>query len=264
MTADGSNLYWAAKIDGTIMKAPSGGGKPITLASNQEYPSTGIAVSGSRVYWFNYFSQRQVMSVDIAGGEPVQLAAGGWDLRDLAVDETGIYFPDSGLEKTIMRMDREGGALTTVATDSGATMLTAIAIDAESVYWTRLPAKLMKVSKSGGTPVELGTGDGARDVAVHGSHVFWLTGSALLKTGVDGGESVVLVDGQEYANSLAVDAENAYWVDFTAGNVMKVSVDGGPPTTIASGQDSPQTVAVDDVYVYWSNGGDSTIRKAPK
>jgi hypothetical protein len=78
---------------------------------------------------------------------------------------------------------------------------------------------------------------------------------------------VVMVDGQQSAYALAVDADNIYWTTLVGGTVMQAPINseiggsatsgstsgsGGTPITLASGQVSPFAIAVNFQAVYWA------------
>src|SRR5215831_7611506 len=93
-----------------------------------------------------------------------------------------------------------------------------IAIDDTSIYWTTLgqnagPAQVLKMPKTGGTPI-------------------------------------VLADGQQSPLEIAVDGENVYWTTLH-GQVLSVAKSGGPLTVLADGQIYPLAIAVDATDIYW-------------
>jgi hypothetical protein len=52
-SVDATSLYWTNYNDGTVMKMPTSGGTPTTLASSQNNPGF-IAVDATSVYWTNF------------------------------------------------------------------------------------------------------------------------------------------------------------------------------------------------------------------
>ncbi len=96
LALDATSVYWTATSDGTIMKAPLYGGRPVTLALLQSHP-TGIAVDATNVYWTNYqgagtCALGSVMKVPITGGTPVTLASDQLFPDGIAVDATSLYW----------------------------------------------------------------------------------------------------------------------------------------------------------------------------
>src|SRR5207237_428964 len=102
---DAANVYWVDTNGGTAMKAPRGGGTPITLATGLDQPQA-IAVDGTSVYWTNLAPSTEmgtVMKVAIGGGTPVVLANGQHGPLGIAVDATSVYWTNSG-DGTVMKL----------------------------------------------------------------------------------------------------------------------------------------------------------------
>jgi hypothetical protein len=110
IAVDATNIYWATQgglntstgapvpNSGTIVKAPVGGGTPVTLASSQDWP-TGLAIDSQNVYWVNTGSgmnDGEIVVVPIAGGTPATLVYSGVNPTGLALTSTGILWTDTG------------------------------------------------------------------------------------------------------------------------------------------------------------------------
>ena len=146
-----------------------------------------------------------------------------------------------------------------------------IAADATSIYWSEFGGLIRKVAKSGGNPITLYASPfNPSGIAVDDTNVYFGDGLSLRAIPKNGGNSVVLA---AYSPSqVALDTNNVYGTDYTAGAIRKVSKVGGTLITLATGSSSPSGIATDGANVYWSeqswpgvvrqvsvNGGNPTI-----
>ncbi len=151
--------------------------------------------------------------------------------------------------------------LTTLA--SGYRTANAIAVDAQSVYWTT-DTSVMKVPISGGSPTTLANGTGA--TAVDATSLYWTTGNSVMKVPLAGGSPVRLTtlagcaDVECGPGAIAVNATAVYAVDFPS-SIFTVPLIGGIAVTLASGQSGPSGIAADAENVYWTNnlGSNGTV-----
>jgi hypothetical protein len=111
MAVDTTSVYWTTAsgggvegtADGTVMKAPIGGGPAVTLASIKAGPY-GIAVDATSVYWISGAgagSGEGVFKLPLNGGTPIALASGQSGSRGIAVDATSVYWTNS--DGTVMK-----------------------------------------------------------------------------------------------------------------------------------------------------------------
>jgi hypothetical protein len=136
-----------------VMKAPLGGGRPVTLVSEDFFsePGGAIAVNSTGVYWTNETSgpgpggeSFAVMKVALDGGTPVTLASSS---GAIAVDSTSIYWTSARMganDGTVMKVALGGGTPVTLA--SGQDTPISIAVDATSLYWTNTSGSVMKLT----------------------------------------------------------------------------------------------------------------------
>jgi hypothetical protein len=265
----------------------SGVCQPVTLAA-VDAGITALAVDLTSVYWTSLNSDGSpgVFKVPLGGGSVVQLSNQDVSAQaqgiGIAVDGTNVYWTDDvGTNSSTLRAVPVGGGTTaTVASNAPE----GVAVDANNVYWAAGPATpnsgaIMKMPKSGGTPVALASGLASPlGIAVNSTSVFWtdFTNGLIMSVPIAGGAPVTVASNQSRPFAIAADNTSVYWNNddtspqFTGnGSVMKAPVGGGAPVTLASAQRiSRGAIAIDGQSVYWvasvDNAGSSgEIMKVP-
>jgi hypothetical protein len=92
-------VYWTDSMAGTVMRAPLGGGGSPAIAASSPAGVDGsadnisaIAFDATYLYWLDSTAQ-SIMRAPIGGGTGTPITNyGGADCRDLAVDDTAIYW----------------------------------------------------------------------------------------------------------------------------------------------------------------------------
>lgn len=270
IAVDGSTVYWtdesgcwnghgSGNTTGRVMRVSSGGGTPVTLAWGQASPQWSIAVDGASVFWTNFDSGGgQTMRLPKGGGTSVTLASSGtgnpWGI---SVDATSVYWAIRD-QNAVVSVPIGGGAVSTLAAMQPLPGSTAV--DATFLYWTTFgtdgmggSGTVMKVPKSGGTPVTLVSGQSPGSVAVDATSVYWLSGG-VQKVPLSGGTpSTLATGGTDYGSGgIALDGAYVYWGN--GQDMMKVPKSGGASVTLATGQPVVGGVAVDAKSVYWTTG----------
>lgn len=183
-----------------ILVAPLDGGPRRTLASMTS--SYFVHTDGHSVVWSETGSQRssgQIMQVPIDGGTPRVLADAGCSPRDVAIDESGVYWLCSGKS-----FDEAGGQVRMLATDAtqpqtladGQLAPRVLATDVDAVYWVddgRHGRTLRKVSKRGREVIDLmpqtrrwGNRSNVDAIQIFGDRVYFNAGDAVWAVTVDG------------------------------------------------------------------------------
>jgi hypothetical protein len=164
-----------------------GNGKAATVATTgDKLVRTALAVNATHVFWAQGGS---IVRAPKGGGEPavvIKLPAG--KIQRLAADDAAVYWTDSGTgdpqwSGRVYRASLDGK----VETLSDAPSPFAIAVDADSVYWTS-----------------------STD-----------TGGRILSRKKSGGATFVLASDQHGPRSVAVDDRSVYWIDKGDGNVCR-------------------------------------------
>jgi len=156
ITADSSYVYWtngatgtAEKTDGTVVRAPLGGGTETPLASGQPHAGP-LAVDAQNIYWMTgNMNSGKLMKKPLSDtSSSVTLFSWENDRRaplDMAADTSFVYWVDK-YKGTVMRSPKNPGA-PTVALASNQGLLQMIAVDDTAFFWTNLEGKVMKLAK---------------------------------------------------------------------------------------------------------------------
>ena len=236
IAVDAANVYWT-EASGNVMQAPLGGGTPFTLASGQPGP-TGIAVQGGSVYWLDLgsassSSDAAINTVPVGGGAIVTLAhqvagcdiGAGGEPNVIAVDSTSVYYsasPSHGSSSAsqVLSVPLGGGTPTVLASDPEALGISSIAIDATRVYYVTNNALIKSVPLTGGSPVTLTTTGSLSGFAVDATNAYGVLGGGISIEPLGGGmPSLVAMTSSDIIESIAADATQVYWTDWTRGQV---------------------------------------------
>lgn len=135
------------------------------------------------------------------------------------------------------------------------------------VYFTDSSARPLKRAASSGSGVTALADrfEGARNVLIHGAHVYWVDASRLLRTPLAGGATTVLAEGsgdhgEGTTADLVVDDSYAYWANSVATLtcsppctwvIEKVPLAGGAPVTLATVDRKVAAIAADATRIFW-------------
>ena len=142
----------------------------------------------------------------------------------------------------------------------------AIALDDRSIYWiSDSRSSISKMSKAGGAPARIVTGDkNIRRMVLDGDRIYFNTDDEVKSVSKAGGVPVTLATITDIAYySLAVDKANVYYVSTREkkNQLMKVGKDGGPTSSLASDLYIPSDITADGANAFWIDYADDSVKK---
>jgi hypothetical protein len=142
-----------------------------------------------------------------------------------------------------------------------------LVVNGSHVYFTDSSARPLKRAALSGAGVTALADrfEGARNVLIHGTDVYWVDAARLLRTPLAGGATIVLAEGsgdhgEGTTADLVVDDAYAYWVNSVetltcsppcTWVIQKVPLGGGAPLTLATVNRKVAAIAADAVRVFW-------------
>lgn len=159
---------------------------------------------------------------------------------------------------------------TVIAMSPGGYTVSAIAVDATTVFWTNPPTPTSTTGYVSGKAISGGTTHGIAQsssivpagIAVDLNNVYWtdLAGSVWINPNPNSQSAF----GYQWTSpatitplAVALDKKNVYWVDTTLDTVEQAPKTGGSPIVLAKQAVPPHALAVDPAgtFVYWVNRG---------
>lgn len=238
---------------------------PVALASGQGTPWS-IALSTTHVYWTVRGYPGYVRRVPRDGGLTQTLASGQGDPDGLALNATHVVWANA--DDTIRTVPVNGGSVATLATVAGAHPV-GVAVKGSYVFWTNWGAgTIQRVGLSGGTPVELSSGENLpHRIVSDGTNVWWTSigNDAVRRADIDGSNVTTVADGQVDSLGVAIDETHVYWSNQGDKAISRASFTTGSITVLASAPNIPAGIAVDDTHVYFTDGHPTgAVRRVPK
>jgi hypothetical protein len=198
------------------------------------------------------------------------LASGINDPGWLAVDGTSVYFTVGGNSPAsgpgLMRVSKTGGTLATIASQPD---LSALALDATSIFWSASDGTLQTASLTGKMPATLASGlHVPQSLALDATSIYFAEANPgrISKVPLAGGAPVPLATGVSFPQGLVVDASNIYWVEGGGAppdydtRLMMMPLAGGTPTPLwDDGALATAALAVDAHNIYWTTSSSSTV-----
>jgi streptogramin lyase len=221
--------------------------------------ATGLAVSGSHLYWANPERGSIARANLDGGGVEEDFIAGLGRPRWVAVGGEYIYW--TSLAGAIGRARLDGGEAEPNFIDSGGKPQ-GIAVGGGKLYWADDGNHSIARASADGSEVEpgfhpLSKTEVPQGVAVDGSHVYWTENepiSYVSRSNLDGTEEVFrFIDYTAEVRGIAVDGQHVYWATQGGGRIGRVNLalDEVEPELV-TGAAGATGLAVDGLHLYWS------------
>jgi len=297
VAVDGATLVWTDDAAGTVSRAPSAGGPPSVIASEEDHPRA-VQLRGPRAFWLagtlatGGADAATIRSAALDGSAPASLVAPAGGVTGFVASPDGqtIYFGASGAvrgvattpgaQPVIVATDEQNGALRAFALDGSALMFHAYDASGtgavEVVASVEGPQARCRASLEGGVWVgDLCASIGQLlqgptqlfSVAAAGAG-YWPAASALMMSSLTSGaiDRVALATCEAANDVLALGAGGDELVISTvAGEIGKRPFASAPDVLgvrLARDQKTPRSVASDGARAYWSTG-DCQILSTP-
>ena len=137
LALDGESVYWADRLEGTIVAVPKAGGASRTLATGRGLPGS-VVVDGDALYWVEKRSEAVWTMPKAGGAPPRQLVQDFAGFAHLLVDARGVVWVNEAAvdgEFRVLMVPRAGGDA--IALSDGVDGVEALAGDAAHLYWER-------------------------------------------------------------------------------------------------------------------------------
>jgi len=122
-------VYWASPNHGKLMRVPTSGGTPTTIAQGQSTP-VGLVLDDAKLTWINQ-GDGTVRRANLNGSSPATVANGMGQLKTVTQDAGMLYWANDAGE--VWRCATDGSGLMKIA--DGQVDPDDIAVDGNWVYW---------------------------------------------------------------------------------------------------------------------------------
>ncbi len=220
--------------------------QPVVVAAGQEYAYR-LAATEKAVYWTR--ADGSVLRA-YEGGAPEVIAKEQYAARDIAVNDTHVYWANVGAG-TLARAPLAGTGEEVVI--SGLTQPWSIAISSTTLVWTENETGHVYVASldSGQAPTLLATTPGAWDVVMDATNVYWTTvfGGSVYAAPLAGGAPAMLAGDLTPPQALAISGDRLFFGTAADAGVFSVPTTGGAPTSLV--EKGGFGVAADGEHVYF-------------
>jgi hypothetical protein len=216
----------SADTHGAVVRLPLGGNSITTVASDLDWPAA-LAADPLNLYVAIH-------------GPPLECQNG-----NCAEEYRG----------GVSVVPKNGGPVTRLV--EGVTAVTAVAVDADHVYFGT-NGYVRKVPINGGPTETLASGAyTVQSIALDASYVYFAEGQGPInRVPIGGGATELLYSSGGLPRGLNVDANHLYWVAYKpSGFSLRIPLNGGTAQILGGCEGFPSDLALDEEQVFWVNWG---------
>lgn len=228
---------------------------PVIIVQGEPAPMN-VAVDATHVYWTNAQNAGNIARATLDGDDRTELTVATSPF-DLAIDDDDVFYT---ADDEVLRVDKAGGAATTLIGSTGAAR--GVAIDDTDVFYVDMAANdadgdVERVPKQGGSETVLATAETSpRFFTVMAGDVYWTDDAAktVSRTKTDASGPVdLLASDQNDAWDITANADIASWTNLAdVGELKWLSLaDLNDLRTIAISV-RPWGITIGEEYVWWT------------
>jgi hypothetical protein len=132
---DDANVYWADRLDGSLVSIPKAGGAPHVLATDRGLPGF-VAVQGDAVTWVEQRSE-SLWTMPKTGGPPRRLVQDFAGFANVVVDPRGVFWTNEAAVEGVFHVLTVGPAGDAETVSAAVDGVDALASDGERLFWDR-------------------------------------------------------------------------------------------------------------------------------
>ena len=135
LAIDDANVYWADRLEGSLVAVPKTGGAPQALATDRGLPGS-LVVQGDALTWVEKRSE-SLWTMPKAGGTPRRLAQDFAGFANLVVDRRGVYWTNEAAVDGAFRVLTLGKTGEEEPVSHAVDEVDALGSDGQRLYWDR-------------------------------------------------------------------------------------------------------------------------------
>jgi|HubBroStandDraft_4_1064222.scaffolds.fasta_scaffold12201_3 hypothetical protein len=267
LAQDDTFLYWTDYDNSQISRTNKATGVSTVLDSDDTFLPDPIAVDDGGIYWGDSVGVWSCPKSGCSYGVVEVSEEQSFSPSSLAIDDVNIYWTEETGAVFAVPKGGQGAAPTELWEGDASTA--GVATDGQRVYFAASDGLLRGVGVDGSAPFAIGSYDdaGSYGVALDGQNVYWTIAGpgegAVNMASLASLSPSPLATGLHYAQSIASDGANVYWIGATTDTGDQLGIYGCAiascaPKLLATGSAKVKGIVVDSVAVYWTDASETS------